>query len=329
MTNEDRYVDQRRYGELRAIDEARVARDIQVAEILGALKSALESVKTAVEETKVLLNRHVETQTAEDRLRGDHIERELKEMKGRISALENIHKREDAQKEQISKWARVLHMVLGGVITTGLLWAAEWVRSSIAAANHVRPAYMAFFVAVTMWAMMLAANAATYYVAPTGDNAASGTISAPWKTIGYAATRVSAGDIVIVRTGSYPENVRTTISGQAQSPITYRAETPGGSKIVPPASSASDTAWDQSGAYVTIQGFEIDGSAPQSGTKWRRGIRLSGAGNTVNNVTVHDIGRTAACSESGYGIGSDGPAGAEFAEINGNTVYNIGPSGGC
>ena len=54
-----------------------------------------------------------------------------------------------------------------------------------------------------------------YYVAPTGSDANNGSLSSPWKTIQYAATKVIAGDTVNVRAGTYAETVTITRSGAA------------------------------------------------------------------------------------------------------------------
>lgn len=48
------------------------------------------------------------------------------------------------------------------------------------------------------------AQAATYYVAPSGNDSAIGSISAPWHTIAKAQSSVAAGDTVFFRGGTYP-----------------------------------------------------------------------------------------------------------------------------
>src|SRR3954469_7743574 len=73
----------------------------------------------------------------------------------------------------------------------------------------------------------------TYYVSNSGNNNNSGTINSPWQTIGYAVSRLSAGDTLLIRggiyTGSsntvgvpYPGNA-TVPSGTPSSPITIAA----------------------------------------------------------------------------------------------------------
>jgi len=181
-------------------------------------------------------------------------------------------------------------------------------------------------VAVAVGATLLCAtgaDAATYYVAcGTGSNSSVGSSAAPWATITYASSRVAAGDTVVVKPGGCAESVRTQASGQPASPITYRAETRGAAKIIPPANNTAEAAWEQGGSNVTVDGFEIDGSAHQSGTRWKRGIEVLGQQVTVTGNIVHDIGRLAACTDAGYGIGA--PEEAGYVTIHANTVRAIG-----
>jgi hypothetical protein len=47
------------------------------------------------------------------------------------------------------------------------------------------------------------AQAATYYVAPNGNDTAPGSLTAPWQTIANAQARISPGDTVFFRAGKY------------------------------------------------------------------------------------------------------------------------------
>ena len=53
------------------------------------------------------------------------------------------------------------------------------------------------------FAINISLSGATYYVSPTGNDGAAGTINAPWKTWHYAFNRLSAGDVLYVRGGTY------------------------------------------------------------------------------------------------------------------------------
>lgn len=68
--------------------------------------------------------------------------------------------------------------------------------------------------------------ATVYFVdaAKGSDATGNGSASKPWKTISKAASTVSAGDAVRIRSGTYRETVRPAHSGTTDRPITYEAE---------------------------------------------------------------------------------------------------------
>lgn len=86
------------------------------------------------------------------------------------------------------------------------------------------------FVAIACWGFGVdGLSAATYYVAPSGNDTNAGTLEAPWKTIGKAFGMLHAGDTLLIRGGVYRESVTVSINGTAESPITvknYPGETP-------------------------------------------------------------------------------------------------------
>jgi hypothetical protein len=63
------------------------------------------------------------------------------------------------------------------------------------------------------------AQAATYYLSPTGSDAAAGSANSPWKTITKADSTVSTGDIIILKNGIYPAYQQITKSN-----TTWKAE---------------------------------------------------------------------------------------------------------
>ncbi len=68
-----------------------------------------------------------------------------------------------------------------------------------------------------------AANAATYYVSPKGNNAQSGTsMKAPLRTIQKAVDAAKSGDTILVRGGTYRETVSTARSGTSKARITIQ-----------------------------------------------------------------------------------------------------------
>src|SRR4051794_10039115 len=43
----------------------------------------------------------------------------------------------------------------------------------------------------------------TYYLSPAGNDAAAGTLAAPWRTLNKVAATVSGGDELVLRAGTY------------------------------------------------------------------------------------------------------------------------------
>jgi hypothetical protein len=64
---------------------------------------------------------------------------------------------------------------------------------------------------------------ATFYVAPIGNDAHSGSIDTPWQTLQYAIDHVAAGDTILARAGTYHEALTFHRSGAAGMPITLGA----------------------------------------------------------------------------------------------------------
>ena len=107
-----------------------------------------------------------------------------------------------------------------------------------------------------------------FYVSPNGSDTAAGTRAAPFKTLARAArAAVKPGTTVFVAPGTYDGGFKTTANGTASGRIYWVSTTQWGAKIVPPANSPNKTAWDNRGNYVSIIGFEVDGSKIRSGTK--------------------------------------------------------------
>ena len=64
-----------------------------------------------------------------------------------------------------------------------------------------------------------------YYVSPDGSNSDPGTFDQPWQTFKYAQSRLSAGDTLYLREGTYFETttVYMSVRGTAQAPITFQS----------------------------------------------------------------------------------------------------------
>ena len=74
------------------------------------------------------------------------------------------------------------------------------------------------------WLWPLALWAATYYVSTAGNDGNSGTtLDAPFRTIGHAVNGAAAGDTVVVRGGTYREDVEMNTGGTADRPLVLTA----------------------------------------------------------------------------------------------------------
>ena len=109
------------------------------------------------------------------------------------------------------------------------------------------------------------ANAATYYIAPNGSDAAIGDITHPFATLKKAWTIVVAGDLIYMRGGTYNFTTQQALAGKngtAGNLIkvwAYTGETP----VV--TFSAGIAGITLSGNYISFKGIEINGLTTISG----------------------------------------------------------------
>ncbi len=166
------------------------------------------------------------------------------------------------------------------------------------------------------------------YVSTTGRDSNPGTASAPFLTILKASKVALSGATVHVAPGTYPGGFQTTANGTALARIHYLSDTKWGAKLVPPANSNSEMAWYNSGNYVDIDGFEVDGSNTQSGAPWSGGLYTDGSYDVIENSHVHNIAKSVPCSGHGASaIGTDHYNYGVEDDVIGNVVHNIGPPG--
>src|SRR5262249_13196659 len=123
----------------------------------------------------------------------------------------------------------------------------------------------------------LIASTNELYVSTSGSDSNPGTQASPFKTILAASKAAQPGTTVHVAAGMHSGGFETTTSGTASAPIHYLSDTKWGAIIVPPANSTSDTAWDNRGAYVVIDGFQVDGTHYQTGALWQQGLYSAGS----------------------------------------------------
>jgi hypothetical protein len=166
------------------------------------------------------------------------------------------------------------------------------------------------------------------YVSSTGSDANRGTAQEPFRTIPRAAHAATPGTTVHVASGVYDGGFKTVASGSATAAIQYLSDEKWGAKLVPADGSAAEVAWDNRGDYVTIEGFEVDGTTTRSDTPWRIGIYAAGSHDIVAHNHVLNIGRGLPCtSHGGSGIGTDHYYYGVDNNVIGNVVHHIGPAG--
>lgn len=134
------------------------------------------------------------------------------------------------------------------------------------------------------------AEAATYYVAPGGQDSNAGSQSNPWATISHAASIAGAGDTVNVATGTYSGAVTISSKGSAASPVLFVCA---GSPVL-------TNQLTINGSYITVSGLTV--SPPGSG--YGSAIDISGTHNLLSHCTVANYGATA--SDQATMVSTDG-----------------------
>jgi hypothetical protein len=170
------------------------------------------------------------------------------------------------------------------------------------------------------------------YVSPTGPDAADGSPEAPLRTIVAASRRAQPGAMVRVAPGVYEGGFTTEANGAREAPITYVSAVRWGARIVPPQDARAEMGWENHGAYVAIEGFEMDGSRPSGEgieTPWRAGIYSTGSHSVIRRNHVHHIAISTPCTDmGGAGVEGDSYYGAGNIDLLDNVVHDIG-SNGC
>jgi hypothetical protein len=121
--------------------------------------------------------------------------------------------------------------------------------------------------------------AGTYYISPSGSDSASGSSSAPWRTIQKGADTLNAGDTAIVAAGNYGERVSITRSGTQASPITL---------VVASGADVQLLGFDLAGSGWVLDGFDI---STQTNGSSGYGIHVYGSASydTIQNNYIHEL----------------------------------------
>ena len=114
----------------------------------------------------------------------------------------------------------------------------------------------------------------TFYVSPAGNNSNPGTSALPFQTIAGAQTAVptlGAGYTLILKSGTYTENVVITKGGSPVAPFTVKAEVRGAALIRP---TGGYSAFVIQKDYVTVDGLDVQGGGTGHGIEatWLDGV---------------------------------------------------------
>lgn len=174
----------------------------------------------------------------------------------------------------------------------------------------------------------------TYYVATSGNDANTGTLAAPWRTIQHAANSVVAGDTVQVRAGTYNEIVTMKTSGNSSSGYitfqNYPGETPildGTGLAVGSSGQTGLFSLEGSFNYIIIQGFEIRNYSSSAKGKVPVGIDFEGDGSNIEilNNHIHNIVQTLTSCNAANALGialygTQAPASINNVTLWGNEI---------
>lgn len=149
--------------------------------------------------------------------------------------------------------------------------------------------------------------ASTYFMSPSGDDTASGSIEAPWQSIARAQQTLRAGDRLYIRGGKYVitagqntcasvtdtvNAINLKVSGTASNPIQYFAYT--GETPVFDFSQMKDNCrikgFNVVADWIYMKGLEITG-VPQNNSanheSW--GVWIKGSHNVFEQLNIHHI----------------------------------------
>ncbi|TFW33737.1 pectate lyase [Massilia horti] len=151
------------------------------------------------------------------------------------------------------------------------------------------------------------ASAATYYVSPSGDDNAAGTIDKPWKSFAHAQSVAVPGDTVFFRGGTYAYTVATSTcatrravvsgidlnkSGAEGQPIRYWAY-PGETPVFDFSQMKDDCrvkGFNVTADWVHLKGLEVTGAPQQPENRLNHeswGIWVSGSHNIFELLNLH------------------------------------------
>ena len=172
-----------------------------------------------------------------------------------------------------------------------------------------------------------------YYVATTGNDSASGSAAAPWRTIQHAMNTAPAGATVQVAGGTYNELVTITRSGSAVAGYITLTSAPGQTATidgtglgVPQGQQGLVTL--QNASYVRVIGLQLQNYTSNSSSLVPLGIYIAGSGDhiEIRNNHIHNIVTTVKTSSGdAFGLAVYGTATTPISNliIDGNELDHL------
>ncbi|QQP91504.1 right-handed parallel beta-helix repeat-containing protein [Skermanella sp. TT6] len=159
----------------------------------------------------------------------------------------------------------------------------------------------------------------TIWVSNKGSNSNSGSEGSPFKTIQAALDKATPGTAIMVKAGTYVENVNFKHSGTEKAPIWLISADGAGAAKIKPASAGTATIAGFGEENIVVRGFDVTAQSKQNGIQF--GMAGTDFKDMVKNIVVEgNIIR---------GAGMDGIkiSQGDNVHILGNTIIGAGDQG--
>jgi hypothetical protein len=173
--------------------------------------------------------------------------------------------------------------------------------------------------------------AATYYVAPSGNDNNPGDELKPFLTLQKAANLTLPGDVVVARNGVYTSStdrvLNITRAGNSSAYITFKSEKQYGAVIDCGAAGSCGIVLMHTAAYIKIEGFEIRHCPAVGIYGWGKSATGMASHDIViaNNIIHHNGNVTVTNPSDGYGrSGFNGQPLIHHYTFEGNTIHDNG-----
>jgi parallel beta-helix repeat protein len=139
-------------------------------------------------------------------------------------------------------------------------------------------------------------TAATYYAAPSGNDANVGTIDRPFRTVQSSLQKLAPGDKLYLRAGVYAEHIFAVAAGTSWSDAPVIAAYPGETVevgVIGPSTDSQYLIFDGliiAGLWIEVNHIRVQNCEIRNGDL--SGGLLSGSFNEIINCKIHDNGLT-------------------------------------